>query len=588
MKDNLSINISTENGTGSQTANKILTRSIVLSGFHANSKNLFPSNIAGLPTQYRIRINSKSFKSFSKSEKLDILVAFNKKTLKEDLKSASDDTLVLINKDFKDFKYKNFQYKNSQNSGNPRSSGSSGSSKDSQYSQYSQGSEDSQYSQGSEDSQYSQYSQGSEDSQYSKGSQYSEDSQGSEDSQKEVNFFYLPCRTLVKELHPSVNIRKLLHNMIYVGATIKALGLDLEFGNIATKYILSHLKDELKEANLKALEAGYFSEFASEFASEFDKPFFSLKKPSKEPNKFMIDGNTAMALGFIDGGAQVFTWYPITPSSSVAETFELIDKKLNLKRAVLQCEDELSAAMTSLGAGWAGAKSLTATSGPGLSLMQESVGLGYFTETPFVIANIQRAGPSTGLPTRTSQGDLLMCYYSSHGDTIHPILFPSNPQEAYSDSFSSLSLAQDLQTPVFVLSDLDLGMNEWSTSKIVQENSKQSVGQIQKNYHENYKRFSNEALISKRSLPRLSHSTTACFTRGSGHDEYGHYSENPDTYEKKLIRLKDKILKGRSISKFFPNDIIKHNIIKNDIIKNDIIKNDIIKQVSTERQVSTS
>ena len=474
MKDDLLINISTENGTGSQTANKILTRSLLLGGYHVSSKNLFPSNIAGLPTNYKIRISSKSFKSFSKIDSTDIFIAFNKKTLDNDLKNLSSDTRVIINKDFK-----------------------------------------------------------------------------YQDSNNKINLLELPCRSLTKELHSSVSTRKLLYNMLYVGATLKALGLELKFGKEALENTLSHLREELKQANVNALSVGY--------ENSFDKPVFLLQRPDSNPQKAIIDGNSAMALGFLDGGAQVFTWYPITPSTSVAETFESMTQTLDTKRAVLQCEDELSAVTATLGAGWAGARSVTATSGPGLSLMQESIGLGYFTETPFVVADVQRAGPSTGLPTRTAQGDLILCYYSSHGDTIHPILIPSNPQEAYGDSFASLNLAQDLQTPVFILSDLDLGMNEWSTSEIVQDKSTPSVGELQIDSASDFKRFSNESLVPKRSLPRLSDSSTAYFTRGSGHDEYGRYTEDPDAYNDKLLRLKNKILRGRSVSSFFPKDEINES-----------------------------
>ena len=470
MKDDLLISISTENGTGSQTANKILTRSIILSGFRCNSKNLFPSNIAGLPTNYKIRVNANSFNSFSKFKKPDVAILFNKKTLEKDLLSIGKETLVLINKDLK----------------------------------------------------------------------YSDDDN--------KNLYSLPCRTLVKKLCPSMRIRKLLYNMLYVGAILKALGIDLKYGKATTQSVLSYLKEDLIEANLKALKMG--------FESCFDEPIFSLKPPTEKPETSIMDGNSAMALGFLDGGAQVLTWYPITPSSSVVENFKTFSKNLGQERAVLQCEDELSAVTTSLGAGWAGAKSLTTTSGPGLSLMQESIGLGYFTETPFVVANIQRAGPSTGLPTRTSQGDLLIAYYSSHGDTVHPVLLPSNPQEAYSDAFKSLSLAQDLQSPVFVLSDLDLGMNEWSTPKLIQEGKELSQGSIQKNSDKDYKRFSNDSLVPSRSLPGLSDSSTAYFTRGSGHDEYGRYTEDPDVFESKLLRIKEKIIKGRSVSSFFPEDKI--------------------------------
>ena len=469
MKDDLLITISTENGTGSQTANKILNRSIILAGFHTSSKNLFPSNIAGLPTQYRIRVSSHGFSSFSKNDKSDIAVFFNQKTLEKDTALLDENSLVIINDDFKT-------------------------------------------------------------------------------KPEHKHTFGLACRSLTRELYPSANTRKLLYNMLYVGAVIKSLNIDLGHAIKASNNVLSHLKEDLKNANIDALKIGYET-------YDLDQSY-SLNSPEAKPDLSIIDGNSAMALGFLDGGAQVFTWYPITPSSSVAENFESFNKSLGAKRAILQCEDELSAVTASLGAGWAGAKSLTATSGPGISLMQESIGLGYFTETPFVIADVQRAGPSTGLPTRTSQGDLTLSYYSSHGDTLHPVLLPSNPQQVYSDSYNSLSLAQDLQTPVFVLSDLDLGMNEWSTPTFKQEANDHSSGEIQKDKADDFKRFSNDQLVSKRSLPRLSDVSTAYFTRGSGHDEYGRYTEDPDIFEQKLLRLKKKVLEGRTVSKFFPKDIV--------------------------------
>jgi len=474
MKDNYLISIFTENGTGSQTANKVLSRALLLEGLEQSSKNLFPSNIAGLPTEYRIRINSKSYSSFSLNDKINLCVLFNKKTINKDLALINKETLIITNKDYKfDFKEHN-------------------------------------------------------------------------------NIIEIPCRSLTKELHDSVSTRKLLYNMLYVGVVARSLNINLENLSKAAVTFLSHLKKEILEANLKALKVGYSS--LNEDAS------ISLEKPEKKPLSHLIDGNSAMALGFLDGGTDIFTWYPITPSSSVAESFDKFNKTLKQNRTLLQVEDELAAVTACLGAGWAGAKSVTATSGPGLSLMQESIGLAYYTETPLVVTDIQRAGPSTGLPTRTSQGDLLSAYYSSHGDTEHPVLLPSNPQQAYDDAFSSLSLSQDIQSPVFVLSDLDLGMNEWSCSNLKQFNQDPSKGLFQVDPVDGeFKPFSNDDLVSKRSLPYISDISTSYFTRGSGHDEYGNYSEDPNTYSEKLKRLKSKIKNLRELTDFTPKDIVFDN-----------------------------
>ena len=484
MKDDIIIQISTENGTGSFTANKVLSRSLLKAGFNVSAKNLFPSNIAGLPTTYKIRLNTQGFQSVSLKQKIDYFIAFNQKTLVSDLKEAKEKRAHLITKE--EFKV----------------------------------------------------------------------------DYDSLSLSLVNCRNLTKDLHSSIGVRKLLHNMVYVGAVLKCLNVDLEHGVHSLKKTLTQLKPEIIEANIEALRAGYVASSVIENKKPEELTLGSKNEPKKQ---IMTDGNTALALGLLDGGAQVFTWYPITPSSSVAETYESFYKKFfksSNERSVLQCEDELSAVTAALGAGWSGARAVTATSGPGLSLMQESIGLGYFTEAPFVVVDVQRAGPSTGLPTRTLQGDLLSAYYASHGDTIHPVLLPSTVQDCFDDGFASLSLAQDLQTPVFVLSDLDLGMNEWASSELVQSEETPSKGRhLKSNSNEGqaFKRYSNASPVAERSVPRWSDKSLAYFTRGSGHDERGNYSEAPEVFENKLARLKEKVLKGREFSKFFPKDEFEIN-----------------------------
>lgn len=480
MKDDILIQVSTENGTGSFTANKVLSRALLKAGFNVSAKNLFPSNIAGLPTNYKIRLSKNDFQSVSRKQKTTYYVAFNQKTLDSDLNEAKEMKSHLITKE---------EFKVTFNS---------------------------------------------------------------------PSLTLLNCRDLTKKLHSSISVRKLLHNMVYVGSVLKCLNVDLDIGAAALRKTLNSLKSEIIDANIEALKAGFF---ASESIENKKPEELTLGSKNKQ---IMTDGNTAMALGLLDGGAQVFTWYPITPSSSVAESFENFYNnyfKTSTERSVLQCEDELSAVTAALGAGWSGARAVTATSGPGLSLMQESIGLGYFTESPFVVIDVQRAGPSTGLPTRTMQGDLLLAYNASHGDTIHPVLLPSSVQDCFDDGFASLSLAQDLQTPVFILSDLDLGMNEWSSSELVPSQMEPSKGRYLKSVEgtsdkdqQSFKRYSNDTPVAGRSVPRWSDASLAYFTRGSGHDESGHYSEDPEVFEKKLCRLKEKILRGRDFSTFFPQD----------------------------------
>jgi len=467
-----SISISTENGTGSMTANKLLSRCLSHAGFSVSTKNLFPSNIAGLPTTYSIRLTQNQQGGYT--DRVDLYVGFNKKTLVKDLTVIDATTVCIVNADFK-MDLQNF------------------------------------------------------------------------------SFCAVPCRTLARELHSSAATKKLLYNLFYVGAVLKALKVDLKTSQALARQFFSRLPDDIVSANAKALEAGF---------EAYNLQTFDVEKAhTANEDSYLYEGNACSALGFLDGGATVATWYPITPSSSVVENFDLLNKSLSPDaklRSTHQCEDEISSAVAALGAGWSGARAFTATSGPGLSLMQEAVGLAYFAECPFVILDVQRSGPSTGLPTRTSQADLTLAHYSSHGDSLHPVLLPGTPQEAYDDAFDSLNLADSLQSPVMILSDLDLGMNEWRQSQpLVQNKGSLSKGKVALKPQSDFKRFSNAEPVAPRSLPRLSDESLAYFTRGSGHDEHGDYSENAEVYAKKLTRLKEKVLRMRDES-HVPEDIIEN------------------------------
>jgi len=454
------------------TANRFLSRCLAKSGFSVSTKNLFPSNIAGLPTTYAVRITDHDFGGFT--DKIDLYVGFNKKTIEMDLLNLQPEATCILNGDFKTESVRH-------------------------------------------------------------------------------STCQIPCRSTARELHSSASIKKLLYNLMYAGAVLKALDVDLKESTKLVKSFFKKLPKDVLTANISALEQGYIL---------YDLKSFSVSKKvekEKTKDKYIYEGNACSALGFLDGGASVATWYPITPSSSVVETFDKLNSNLTADpslRSTHQCEDEIASAVAALGAGWSGARAFTATSGPGLSLMQEAIGLGYFSESPFVILDVQRSGPSTGLPTRTSQADLVLAHYSSHGDTLHPVLLPGTPQEAYDDAFESLNLADKLQTPVMILSDLDLGMNEWhQTGPIEQTKCKISKGSVAIKPDGNFKRFSNESLVSSRSIPRLSDQSLSYFTRGSGHDEKGDYSENSSVYTKKLSRLKEKVLSFREIAKI-PEDII--------------------------------
>jgi 2-oxoglutarate ferredoxin oxidoreductase subunit alpha len=381
--NDFSIQVATVNGSGSQSANTVLLRSIFQMGIPVSGKNLFPSNIAGLPTWYTIRASRHGY--VARKKEIDFLVAMNAETAQEDVMSLAPGAACV--------------YDEPLNLSGLR---------------------------------------------------------------QDITFYPVPYDKLVASVCPEAKLRRLVKNMIYVGVVDSLLGIDIRESEkaVVTQFAT---KKKAAELNTGAVRAGY--DYARATFTKKD-PFF-IEPMDENRGKIIIDGNAAAALGCMFAGVTVVTWYPITPSTSLVE--QLIDylKEYRIGPdgkatfAVVQAEDELAAIGMVLGAGWCGARSMTSTSGPGISLMSEFVGLGYYSEIPGVIFDIQRVGPSTGLPTRTMQGDILKCAFLSHGDTKHILLLPSSVEECFTMAGEAFDLAEKFQTPVFVLSDLDLGMNNW-------------------------------------------------------------------------------------------------------------------------------
>ena len=473
--NDFSIQIATVNGSGSQSANSILLRSIFAMGVPVSGKNLFPSNIAGLPTWYTIRASKHGY--VARRKDVDVLIAMNAETSREDILSLRPGSMAI--------------YEEAANL-----------------------------------------------------KQYRDD----------VVCYPVPFDKLTAAVCPEAKLRKLVRNMIYVGVAAQLLAMDMA---VVEKTVRKQFAKKQKAADLNwaAVEAGY--NYAKESLTKQDP--FRLERMNATEGKIIIDGNAACALGAMFAGVTVVTWYPITPSSSVVE--QLIDylKKYRIEPdgkanfAVVQAEDELAAIGMVLGAGWAGARSMTATSGPGISLMAEFTGLGYFAELPGVIFDIQRVGPSTGLPTRTAQADLLSIAVLSHGDTKHPILLPGNVKECYEFAGAAFDLAEQMQTPVFVLSDLDLGMNNWMSEPFEYPEKPLNRGKILtaedlKKTAEwgRYKDVDGDG-IPYRTLPGTDHPKAAYFTRGSGHNEKALYSERPEDYQNLMERLARKFETARTL-----------------------------------------
>lgn len=473
------LQIATANGSGSQSANNVLVRALFRMGVPVAGKNLFPSNIQGLPTWFTIRAHPKGYVSRRPTQ--DIVVTLNPSTALDDQKQLKPGGLFLHSSDCK-----------------------------------------------------------------------LDPAQLRADAMAVT----LPLRELTQNLSPSIRTRKLLANMVYVGILAEILGLDQAIlGQTISDQFEG--KGDLLKANHDAVQAGRQWAKDQNLAGKTEARARSINGGARD--KVLIDGNTAGAMGLICGGCTFAAWYPITPSSSVMENFISYmyrwrkDGQGKLKGAVVQAEDELAAISMVIGAGWAGARAVTATSGPGLSLMAEAAGLAYFAEVPAVIWNVQRVGPSTGLPTRTMQGDLTFAAYLSHGDTKHVLLLPSKPAECFEFGQTALDLAEHLQTLVIVMSDLDLGMNlheaEAWTVPTRRFNRGKVLDQEALNRVSSFARYADldGDGIGARTLPGTPHEMAAYFARGTGHNDQAQYSEDPDVFKRNMDRLSRKWETARTL-----------------------------------------
>ncbi len=474
--NDFSIQVATVNGSGSQSANLILLRSMFRMGIPVSGKNLFPSNIAGLPTWYTIRTNKRGF--IGRKKEIDFLVAMNAETAREDVMNLDSGAAAVYDEPLK-----------------------------------------------------------------------------LNELRSDVTFYPVPFDELVKPVCPIPKLRKLVRNIIYDG--VLAFLLDIEMEEIREALFKQFAgKVKAAEMNWAAAQAGF--DWAKENLQKSDP--CRVERMHENAGKIIIEGNTAAALGCVFNGVSVVTWYPITPSSSLAEKVAEYARRFRLDPetgkatfAVVQAEDELASIGMAIGAGWAGARSMTTTSGPGVSLMGEFVGLGYFAEIPVVLFDVQRMGPSTGLPTRTAQADLLSCATLSHGDTRHPLLIPATPEECFTMAGQAFDLAEELQTPVFVLLDLDLGMNYWMSpkfdypeqpfkrGKVLTKEDLERMGSFNR-----YEDVDGDG-IPYRTLPGTRHPKAAYFTRGTGHTIAATYSEREDDWTHNLDRLARKFETARTM-----------------------------------------
>ncbi|MGA2902965.1 MAG: 2-oxoacid:acceptor oxidoreductase subunit alpha [Candidatus Korobacteraceae bacterium] len=473
--NDFSIQVATVNGSGSQSANTVLLRTIFQMGVPVSGKNMFPSNIAGLPTWYTIRASKKGY--IARKKEIDFLVAMNPETAREDVMSLAPGAVALYDEPLK-----------------------------------------------------------------------------LNELRSDLIFYAVPYDKITAAACPESKLRKLVKNMVYVGVVARLLNLDMtEVEKALRKQFAKKVK--AAELNWGAAKAGY--DYAAASLTKSDP--FTIERMNKTSGMIIIDGNSAAAMGSMFAGVTVVTWYPITPSSSLVESLIEYMKDYRIGAdgkatfAIVQAEDELAAVGMVLGAGWAGARSMTATAGPGISLMAEFAGLGYYVEIPGVIWDIQRVGPSTGLPTRTAQGDISFVAKLSHGDTRHPMLIPCNPAECFSMASDAFDISEQLQTPVFVMSDLDLGMNNWMSEPFQYPDKPQNRGKVltaedldRLGGFARYKDVDGDA-IGYRTLPGNEYPGAAWFARGSGHNEKGQYSERPDDYANNMDRLAKKFDTARTL-----------------------------------------
>jgi len=481
--NDFSISVGTVNGSGSQTSNLTILRSIFKMGIPVSGKNLFPSNIQGLPTWYTIRVSGEGY--LGRSDSTQISIAMNPETFTQDLASVVPGGAFF----------------------------------------------------------YADHIKAAID-------------------REDVSLYPMPVRKLVRDAEVPSGLRDYVANMVYVGVLAYILHINMQSIHQALDF---HFNGNPKpiELNLNIIQAAF--NWAETNLTKSDP--YIVETMDATDGYIMADGNTAGALGTIYGGVQFSAWYPITPASSLPEALIEYLPKLRVDPeteknsfAVVQAEDELAAIGMIVGAGWGGLRAMTSTSGPGISLMAEFTSLAYFAEVPIVVWNIQRMGPSTGLPTRTSQGDIDLCYTLGHGDTKHIVLIPGSVTECFEFGWKSLDFAEQFQTPVFVLSDLDFGMNQWMTEPFEYPETPMNRGKVLweddiKALSEKWGRYLDVDGdgIPYRTLPGNQIPGSAYFARGTGHDEYANYSEDPETWEANMERLN---LKFETIRGKLPKPVI--------------------------------
>jgi 2-oxoglutarate ferredoxin oxidoreductase subunit alpha len=479
IANDFTINIATANGTGSQSANLILLQSLFDMGIPVSGKNLFPSNISGLPTWYIVRLSDKGYQAPGDRTHIQVLV--NPATWDEDIEALEPGSVVIWNENAK-----------------------------------------------------------------------------MEMTREDVVSYPIPMSALARKINPK--IAKLVTNIVYVGALAEILGIDQ---NALEQAVAKQFKgkDTAIELNITALSLG--RDYFRDNLAKIDPYVAESRK--KDKSQFFVEGNEAIALGSHFGGVQMLAWYPITPSSSIAEgiiawSAELrSDSEGNFTCSIIQAEDELAAAGMVLGAGWAGGRGMTATSGPGISLMQEFIGLGYFAEIPSVFWDVNRVGPSTGLPTRTQQSDIAMLYEGSHGDTQHIVIIPGTVEECFEFGWRVFDYAERFQTPVFGMSDLDLGMNRWACDGFEYPTEKMDRGKVVRDLKtfEAFDDFGRYLDVDGDGIPyrTLPGSGMApILYRGTGHNTKGVYSEKPADYLALMTRLKEKIERSRD---YLPAPILR-------------------------------
>ena len=466
-KNKFVIKFANVNGSGSASANQLFAKGIFRSGITVSPKNIFPSNIQGLPTWFEVRVSEKGYQG--RRESVDIMVAMNPQSYNQDVQEINPGGYILYDSSWKrDF------------------------------------------------------------------------------GRTDINVIEIPLTKICLKEFADSKQRFLFKNIVYVGALSSLLGIDKNIYEVLIEEQFKG-KEKLIEPNVKALGLGF--NYAEENLR--DRCAIKVEKSNKTDGMILTSGNNASGLGCIYGGATVCTWYPITPSTSLAESFTSYCEELRIepksdknKFAIIQAEDELAAIGMAIGANWNGARGFTATSGPGISLMSEFIGLAYFAEVPLVIFDIQRGGPSTGMPTRTQQSDVLTCAYASHGDTKHVLLMPSTPKECFDFAVEAFDLADRLQTPIIVLSDLDLGMNDWTTPELKWDDSREyDRGKVlSKADLENLDTYGRYLDVDGDGIPYRTYPGThpnkgAYFTRGTSHDENARYTEDGKVNAKNLSRL---------------------------------------------------